>query len=332
MVFRDGLLTHWQALWPRLEQDWTWGAFWLGHLGSSVLNVYGDLAVHPGVRQFSGVSRAHGAGAFAYVLRKKGAQELLEVVRTQGVQQAIDWFLFERFGDMVCYYASPPLVEAPAGRGRDSDNAEDYPQVRLLLQHRESSPMGAGEEPPPSSRLFITSPAHLSRVVGGQDIAVRVELETEEAVATTLERHRDTRLCLQLAESAPSRVEIPLCRPAMETSGLTIGTEGLKEGPVEVRVTLKNARGQVEATSSCSVLVARNGTSADYAGWREGSPALGGQVFRGQGLSRVVYDEAFSACTRRTGVSHQHQTLRACMLGKVKAVGLGGKLVKNKAA
>ena len=44
-----------------------------------------------------------------------------------------------RFAELRCYKACPPLVAAPQGAGRDSDNDEVYDQSRLLLSAQAAS-------------------------------------------------------------------------------------------------------------------------------------------------------------------------------------------------
>ncbi|CAN0113145.1 unnamed protein product, partial [Discosporangium mesarthrocarpum] len=69
-------------------------------------------------------NRSFGTGAFAYVLRKKGAIRLVELALQKGIQQAVDWFMFDQFGELVCYKADPPLARTPEGVGRDTDNTQ----------------------------------------------------------------------------------------------------------------------------------------------------------------------------------------------------------------
>jgi len=110
-----------------LDHDYTWEALWLGFFDD--MSIYGDPLVHPSIREFTSHTRGYGAGAFAYALRTKGAARLLEIVEQKGIQQAVDWFLFDQFGNMVSYHLDPMMAMSPHGNDRDSDNDQEYPQV-----------------------------------------------------------------------------------------------------------------------------------------------------------------------------------------------------------
>jgi hypothetical protein len=185
----DGFLSRWDSLRVVLEQDPSWRALWLG-LFDYTYDIYGDISVWPGIRQFSGRSRTFGAGAFAYVLRKAGALDLLSVVRAKGIQQAVDWFLFEQFPAMVCYYLDPPLAWTPSEASRDSDNDEEYPQARLLLDGRHA---GAVE-------VTLHHP-HEGAILPASDIQIAAELNTHEPDPLFRERHKASRLCYELNSS-----------------------------------------------------------------------------------------------------------------------------------
>lgn len=138
LIFEDDVVLaadfapRWERVMESLALDFTWQVLWLGTLDSP--DIYGDFWVHEGVKQFTHVPRFYGAGAFAYAVRRKGVESLLASVYRDGVMQAIDWFMFEQFSHFPCYFLDPPLASAPKGQGIDSDNNEEYPQVRLLLQ------------------------------------------------------------------------------------------------------------------------------------------------------------------------------------------------------
>ena len=116
------------------------------------MGIFGDHLVHPSIREFSGHSRGYGAGAFAYALRRKGAARLMDVVVEKGMKQAVDWFLFDQFGDMVSYHLDPMMAMSPHGKDRDSDNDQEYPQVWSLS--------GQGHHGKDSSHLSLSSCRH----------------------------------------------------------------------------------------------------------------------------------------------------------------------------
>ena len=68
-------------------------------------DLYDDYPVSdlPGVKRFSARHRSYGAGAFSYVLRPRTARRFLKLARQIGIMQAVDWWIVERFGEMVAY-------------------------------------------------------------------------------------------------------------------------------------------------------------------------------------------------------------------------------------
>ena len=134
------------------------------------------------------------------------------------MQQAIDWWLLERVAEARCYKAAPPLVATPEGRGRDSDNAEGYPQVRLLLER------AAHRAAPSAFSLAILAPADGARVAldrsasgalraGGDGtdgatgsaaggappaVAVLLDLVVGEPANLFAERHKHSLACFNL--------------------------------------------------------------------------------------------------------------------------------------
>ena len=136
-------------------------------------NLYDDAPVEgvPGARRFSAAQRSFGAGAFAYVIRPRTARWLLAKAYDVGIQQAVDWWLVERFGELVAYKAAPKLAASPQGEGRDSDNDEDYDQDRLVLDTYLDADRNASLD-----SLRIIQPDPGARVAADASLEVRTEM------------------------------------------------------------------------------------------------------------------------------------------------------------
>ncbi|KAK7240111.1 procollagen galactosyltransferase [Aureococcus anophagefferens] len=130
-VFVDDFAAKWASLAPHLAADYP-GISSISASSTTGTSTTTPLAEYGGVKRFSARQRSYGAGAFAYVLRPRTARWLLDAAR-RGIQQAVDWWIVEKFDELVAYKASPQLAASPAGDGRDSDNNEFYDQDRLLL-------------------------------------------------------------------------------------------------------------------------------------------------------------------------------------------------------
>lgn len=301
--FEETFMDRWAMLWSSaLEKDYTWRALWLGLLDAD-MDLYGDMDIHGGIgiRNFNDVTRTFGAGAFAYVIRKKGAEDLMKAVESQGVQQAIDWFLFDRFGEMVSYYIHPPLVYAPAGLGRDSDvSSTDYPQARLLL-HKQAD---QGMQFPPL-RLSISSPIRGSSFVPGDVFQLLVFWETEEDSRLTLERHRDSRLCLRSSPLSVSDLGggdkacystfLPIHFPILFNDTMTLGQGSIR---IELEVMMIDINQNVVAAAETSFSL-KVGSSND-------------------GRHESLYEKARAYCTSTSALDLvEASQVRLCMLDAI---------------
>ena len=214
VILAPAFAARWAALRDRLEADDRWDIVWLGVLDDR--DLYGDVAVDaPGGGAWPGggpsglvrlrtAARSFGGGLFAYALRSRAARALLALAREVGVQQAVDWWVLEQAlaHGLTCYKAHPPLASTPEGAGRDSDNAEKYPQVRLLLDAAGDDGDAAGARgprrpPPPLLEFALLSPAP-GATLAARDFAVLVDIAVAEPANLFQERHKDSRVCFEL--------------------------------------------------------------------------------------------------------------------------------------
>ena len=189
-VFVDDFAAKWASLAPHLAADYSWDLLHLGVLDDRDLYDDAPLAEYDGVKRFSARQRSYGAGAFAYVLRPRTARWLLEAARDRGIQQAVDWWIVEKFDELVAYKASPQLAASPAGDGRDSDNNEFYDQDRLLLDE------GAGAAD--FDGFALSAPRPGDRVPAGAALEVRAELAVVGDAKNFFLRHQLMRVCYHL--------------------------------------------------------------------------------------------------------------------------------------
>ncbi|KAH8069922.1 procollagen galactosyltransferase [Aureococcus anophagefferens] len=180
----------WASLAPHLAADYSWDLLHLGVLDDRDLYDDAPLAEYGGVKRFSARQRSYGAGAFAYVLRPRTARWLLDAARDRGIQQAVDWWIVEKFDELVAYKASPQLAASPAGDGRDSDNNEFYDQDRLLLDE------GAGAAD--FDGFALSAPRPGDRVPAGAALEVRAELAVVGDAKNFFLRHQLMRVCYRL--------------------------------------------------------------------------------------------------------------------------------------
>jgi len=197
--FVDDFAERWRRLASRLVGDYTWGVLQLGVLDDR--DLYGDEVVYDSAKRFSGRQRSFGAGAFAYALRPRTARALLALAAEIGIQQPVDWWLVERFKDIVAYKASPPLAASPQGEGRDSDNDEGYDQARLLLAQRETRRRDAEGL---SAVVFeVIQPAAGAALRRSDDVDVKANVLVPGQTDVFVQRHALARICLSLGKLLP---------------------------------------------------------------------------------------------------------------------------------
>ncbi|KAH8082960.1 procollagen galactosyltransferase [Aureococcus anophagefferens] len=128
-VFVDDFAAKWASLAPHLAADYSWNLLHLGVLDDR--DLYDD-ARSRSTAASSGSPRGAVLRRGRLRSRVRAAHGALVSTRP-GIQQAVDWWIAEKFDELVAYKASPQLAASPAGDGRDSDNNEFYDQDRLLL-------------------------------------------------------------------------------------------------------------------------------------------------------------------------------------------------------
>lgn len=186
VTFAEDFAAQWVPLLERLRRDRTWDLVQLGVLDDR--DLYGDSVVLPGLKRFSSRPRTFGAGAFAYLVRPRTASLLLDHARRWGIQQAVDWWLVDRYVDLVAYKADPHLAFSPQGEGRDSDNDELYDQTRLLLDSTSDAHRNA--------TFVIDDPAQGAVVVAGEQLEIRGHFLVDGRPDLFLHRHALARLCV----------------------------------------------------------------------------------------------------------------------------------------
>ena len=208
--FAGDFAERWAELGRRLKADYSWDLVHLGVLDDR--NLYDDAPVEgvPGARRFSAAQRSFGAGAFAYVIRPRTARWLLAKAYDVGIQQAVDWWLVERFGELVAYKAAPKLAASPQGEGRDSDNDEDYDQDRLVLDTYLDDDKNASLD-----SLRIIQPDPGARVAADASLEVRTEMLVHGDPRAFFLARQLMRLCYEVHRlahyDAPTTVFGPLC-------------------------------------------------------------------------------------------------------------------------
>ena len=194
---------------------------------------------------------------------------MLALATEVGVQQAIDWWLVERFGELVAYKASPPLATSPQGEGRDSDNDESYDQTNLLLQDTRDSCEDHDEECSADARFALLAPESGALVEQGEPLQIRGEVLVQRGNARFFaHRHALARVCLdvhrlQHAAQPLQMLEQPLCqglRSVLQGAPLAVPGATLRdEGWYLLTATLLAFDGADEPLSSTSVVFeARN--------------------------------------------------------------------------
>lgn len=186
VTFGENFVARWVPLLESLRRDRTWDLVQLGVLDDR--DLYGDAVVLPGLKRFSSRPRTFGAGAFAYLLRPRTARFLLDYARQWGIQQAVDWWLVDRYVDLVAYKADPHLAFSPQGEGRDSDNDELYDQARLLLDSANDAHQYAA--------FVVDDPAQGAVVVAGEQLEIRGHFLVDGRPDLFLHRHALARLCV----------------------------------------------------------------------------------------------------------------------------------------
>lgn len=217
--------------WPRalreLGQDNTWDLVHLGVLDDR--DLYGDWQISQHFKRFSDRPRVFGAGAFAYLLRPRSARRLLFDAREQGIQQAVDWWLVDKFDQLVCYKASPPLASSPQGHGRDSDNDQSYDQRRLLLDVLDVGKIFDMEVSEPHAGATV-GVNELFRVASSLQIAGRTDL--------FLLKHKLAQICTRAIRVPARTTEKIMCSDLSEQNALKFSLE--RAGWYELRVTIRD--------------------------------------------------------------------------------------------
>ena len=104
-----------------LDKDENWG---LCFLGFTDYKDFGDTKISDTLIKFSGEARNRGGGTFGYLIRKRAANKLVHNAVKYKIQQAVDWFLIEQMGEIVCYKCEPELIYSVMANNVDGGDSD----------------------------------------------------------------------------------------------------------------------------------------------------------------------------------------------------------------
>ena len=229
--FASNFSAQWSATWDVLRNDYTWDAVWLGSIDNRQLD--GDIPIHPGVLQISSEQpRAFGGGAFGIMLRARTAQWLVDRAETRGIQQAIDWWYTDAWAERnehIVYRVTPDLVVSDSSPTRDTDNNEEYDQVRLLLERFDENPSNV-------LMLFVSPTLQES---AQEPCVAHVKFLANEPYDLFTERNRHSQICFTLDSEQSVCQSIDFNFPLMANL-----SEMLALGPHTITARLLSVKGE----------------------------------------------------------------------------------------